>query len=122
MINTTIKYSGKNKDKEDFSGEVVSQMPETINEAVDKWGDKVCLSKILQSVTINIQSICRAAEGDDAKAQAAVDTFVPGITQTRTASGVSMKVLKEKLGDLSKEDLDALIAQVEGQATAGAPA
>lgn len=119
MKATPIKYSGKTKaDKEgngggiEFSGEVSANLPETTQEAVDKWGEAVCLSKINSAVTIDYQRVCRSSEGDDVTAQTAVDSFVPGVSTGRTAGGFSKKAMMEKLMSMTPEDREALLASL----------
>ena len=116
MKETLIKYSGKSKEGEEFSGEVTANLPENLDEAKQVYGEEVSLSKITQAVTIDIQRICRVHGDDEAKAQETVNSFVPGVTRARTVSGVSMKTLKEKLRGLDADTLAALIAEVEAKA------
>ena len=117
MKSEAIKYSG-GKDDNAFSGEVMANLPENLEEAKSAWGEEVCLSKIIQAITIDIQRICRSSKGDDAKAQAAIDEFVPGVTRARSAGGPSLKVLKEKLGHLDPADLEDLIREATARAAA----
>lgn len=120
MKETLIKYSGKTKEGEEFSGEVTANLPESTQEASQQYGEEVTLSKIVQAVTIDIQRISRASGNDEAAAQASVNSFVPGVARARAAGGVSMKTLKEKLKGLNASDLEVLIAEVKAKAAAAA--
>lgn len=107
-----ISYSGKNK-KEDgteyeFSGQVTFSMPETVEEAVTMWGEDVCLSKILASVTIDVQRVCRAAEEAE-KAQEAVSKYVPGVSRRGSGGGSSVTAIAKKLKELDPEKLKELL-------------
>lgn len=98
------------KAAEKFAGEVVFNMPDSVEEAVQMWGAEVVLNKAQQAVIIDIQRIARSAEGDIEKAQENVNKFVPGVTR-RDTGGPSMKALMEALKALPKEQRDALLAQ-----------
>lgn len=107
MKTERISYS-KKEGGEESHGEVTYGMPETIEEAVQHFGEDVVLSKACASITIDIQRICRSADSPEA-AQIAVDKFLPGVARARTISGVSKKALMELLKGLSKEKLQELM-------------
>lgn len=94
---------------EKFSGEVTFNMPDSLEEASQMWGEEVTLNKAQQAVIIDVQRICRAAEGDIEKAQENVNKFVPGVTR-RDSGGPSMASIKEALKGKSKEEIAALFA------------
>lgn len=104
-----VEYSGKDKDGTEFSGSVSYNFPESIQEAIEKWGEDVVLSKAVASVTIDLQRVCRTAGGNGEEAQKLVDAFIPGVTRPRIAGGVSMKAIKEKLKTMSADDKKALL-------------
>ncbi len=107
----TINYSKKDKEtQEEISGAVTFPMPETVDEAVQMWGEEVCLGKLSQSVVINVQSVARAAENTEA-AQESVNKFTPGVTRTRASGGFSQKAMLEAMKGLPKEELAAIMAQ-----------
>lgn len=128
MKTVELKYSGKTdevKDKETgaiitpsvaFDGVVMANLPETLEEAKLKYGEAICLSKVIQAVKIDMQRICRVYEGDNDKAQAAIDQFVPGISRERAEGGMSMKAVKEKLKGLTPAELDALLEDLRKRA------
>lgn len=108
MIDTSISYSGKGKDEEtkeeySFEGSVTYALPTTVEEAIKAYGEEVVLSKVISAVTIDVQRVCRTAEDPD-KAQAAVTSYMPGISKTRATGGISQKALKEKLMALPEGD------------------
>ena len=106
MKDTLVSFKGKDKDGNEFAGEVTAILPTTTEEAVTKYGDEVCVSKINQSVIIDLQRVCRAFDGDIAKAQDAVDKFVPGISRGRTSDGTSLSAMAKKMKDLKEADPD----------------
>lgn len=108
-----VKYSGtrpiKGEDgkptgeKEQVQGEVIWNAPETLDEAIQQWGEGVVLSKALASIVIDIQRICRTAS-DANDAQELVDAFSPSISRERSTIGTSQKALIEALKAMSVYD------------------
>ena len=89
-----------------YSGTVLYNMPETVEEALQMFGEQVVLTKFVQSVTIDVQSICRRYKTQE-EAQEAVNGYVPGIA--KRSAGPSMKQVKEVMSKMSKEELQKLI-------------
>jgi hypothetical protein len=116
-----IKYSGSTepeldketkaviKEAEKFSGTISYNMPETVDEAIQMWGEAVVLNKAQASVIIDLQRIARSADGDSNKAQELADAFKPGVTR-RGEGGDSNKSLIAKISKLTPDQLAALLA------------
>lgn len=105
-----INYTKRDEQTgESISGTAVMNMPETIEEAVQMWGEDVCLSKLLSAVVINAQAICRAADSPEA-AQEAINSFVPGVSRQR-AGGPSQKAIVNAIKNISKERLAQLLKE-----------
>lgn len=88
-------------------GTVTLQVPETLDEAKQMWGEEVALSKCIQAVIIDAQRIARAAEDPD-KAQDALNSWTPGIARER-AGGMSTSALAKKLKELDPDKLKELL-------------
>ena len=124
MKEIILKYSGKTDqvvNKETgavesesvaFSGEVVALLPTLVEEAKEKYGEEVTLSKIIQAVKIDMQRICRAFEGDDEKAQAAINSFIPGVSRERSSDGTSVSAASKAIKELPKEKQDEIFAKI----------
>ena len=105
-----ISFGKKNEDGtiEDI-GTVTLNVPETLDEAKQMWGEDVVLSKCIASVIIDAQRIARAAESSE-KAQEAIAAWTPGIAKTR-GGGMSQAAIAKKLKGLSPDKLKELLAQ-----------
>lgn len=98
MIEETISYS-KHEGEEEVSGQVVMKMPETLQEAVQMWGEDVVLSKCLQSVRIDAQRIARSASSPE-EAQEAINNWTPGVARKTSRGGASISALLKQLKTL----------------------
>jgi hypothetical protein len=116
----TISYKANLKEEKDdegnvtaealsYDGTVVYNMPETIEEAVQMFGDAPALSAMLDMVKIKVQAICRRHRTQE-EAQEAVSGYVPGVTTRGT--GPTQKQVKEVLSKMSKEDLEKLMKEL----------
>lgn len=88
-------------------------LPETIREATDRWGEEVVYSRFKASLVIDLQAFMRSHIGKD--------DFVPGDLQAKVnewkpevrAKGKTMaERVQEMLGKLSPEDRAALLAEL----------
>lgn len=100
----------------DRAGEVFSisyEMPQTLQEAVEKFGEDVVYSQFKGSLVINIQSIMRNAIKKDnataASVQEAVDKW--GGPRMRAPARPLSERVDELLGRMSPEDRAALLSQ-----------
>ena len=122
MKDTPISYSGKVKAEDgtmtEYNGEVTASMPTTIEEAIEKYGADVVLSKCNASVTIDLQRVARSSNGDNEEAQKAVDTFVPGVARPRTGGGMSQKAILTACKGMSEAELTQLLADVAAKTAA----
>jgi len=114
MKSEDVKFTKTVKDEdgnsEQTSGIVSFNFPETIEEAVNTWGEEVCLTNMLRNVTISVQRVARSADSLDA-AQEAVNKFVPGVTSRST--GPSKAGVYRELDGLGEEDIAALLEQAK---------
>ena len=111
MKTEELSYSGKDGENE-FSGTVTVQEPETVQEAIQAYGEDVCLSKIIQAVTIDRQRVCRTFKGDNEKAQIGMDQFKPGVSRPRTGGGSSLSAVQKMLKELPKEERERILANI----------
>ena len=104
-----VSFGTKNEEtgKIEKIGSVILQVPESLDEAKQMWGEDVSLSKCIQAVIIDAQRIARAAEDPD-KAQEALASWTPGIARER-AGGMSTSALAKKLKELAPDKLKELL-------------
>ena len=115
MKATNINYSIKVAEgQEPQSGTVSMNFPESVEEAVQMWGEEVVLKKCLSQVTIDARRLCYEAEGEE-QAQEMVNNFTPGVGRERTSSGFSKKALLELLKGRPKEEVEAFIKQLQAE-------
>lgn len=91
-----------------WSGTVSWNAPENADEFMQVYGPELLFEKAMDQLIIDARRLCYAAEGDNEKAQEAVNAWTPGVARKRTASGFSKKALGDALSKLSKDDLLAL--------------
>lgn len=114
MKATNINYSIKVPEGEEAqTGTVSMNFPESVDEAIQMWGEEVMLKKCLAQVTIDARRLCYEAEGEE-QAQEMVNNFTPGVGRERATSGISQKALMGLLRGKSKEEIAALIKQLQG--------
>ena len=113
MTETEVKYSGKAKDGSEFKGEVKMDFPDTVNEAVESYGEAAVFDCFCASLKIDAQRICRA---NHPEAQPAVDSWTPGVKRAR-AGGVSIKSMVEMI-KADPELLKMLKARADAAAVA----
>lgn len=114
MEDYILKYNGSGKDGA-FSGEVTVKHPTSTEEAIQVYGEIVCLGKIIQAVKVDQQRICRTYGEDVAGAQEAMNVFVPGIGRARTQSGPKAELAK-LLNGMTSEEVDEVLAKARAKA------
>lgn len=107
-MKTEISYTKKLEDGTEVPGTVIYNMPETVADKIQAWGEAITNSRIETAVIIDIQRVCRAAESPE-KAQEIVSSYVPGISRQRGKAGYSKSALIEALKGLSKEKIEELL-------------
>lgn len=117
MKEIQVGYTKNLEDGQSVSGQVTYMYPESVEEALQAWGNDVLLSKAEREIVRNIQSICRAAETVE-KAQELVSEWLPGIARERQTSGVSKKAILAATKGLSETDLAALIEEIRARKAA----
>jgi len=93
-------------------GEVTYNFPETLEEAVQMWGEEVVLNKCVATVRIDVGKVAKACETPD-QSQAAADSFVPGVSRRGTGS-ISQAALVSGFKNLSAEDQKKILAMLQG--------
>ena len=105
-----ISYSKRgNDDGPAVSGTFTAEFPESLEEAITMWGgDAVVLSKVVQSVTIDMQGVARrvlsAKDGSVEKVQETINKYVPGLATNRSSDGMSNAAMAKALKALAQED------------------
>lgn len=112
MTQEIISYTKKNEDGSEYNGQVTMNFPETLEEMSSMWGEEVAFQKAKAQIVIDARRFCYAADSPE-QAQEMVSAWVPGVSRTRTTSGVSKKALLELLKGMSKEDIAAFVAKAQ---------
>ena len=114
MKAVNIDYSIKStvEGEEAQSYKVSINFPESVEEAVQQWGEELVLNKCLAQVKIDARRLCYEAENEE-RAQEMVNSFTPGVGKERTSSGISKKALYALLKGKSKEEIVALEAYLK---------
>lgn len=106
-----INYTKKEEDGNEFNGQVTINFPTDIHELIQMWGEDVAYQKAKAQIVIDARRLCYIAESPE-MAQEMVNSWTPGVSRTRTTSGVSKKALLEMLGKMTKEEQLALIQKL----------
>ncbi len=115
MKSIQIDYTTKDEDGNDVSGSVSYNAPETFSEAEVTYGEHVGLSKMLASIKIDIQRICRKAKTPE-EAQLLTNNYTPGLSAAKTHGGMSVKALKDAFSLLSESDAADVVAEIKARA------
>lgn len=108
----TVNYSGKDKETgQEYSGSFTLQVPESVDEGIQMWGEDVILSKAVSAVQIDAQRIARPFQDDSEGAQNAINEWTPGVSRTR-AGGPSKKAIVDAMKKLDPERLSALLEEL----------
>lgn len=92
-----------------YDGTIVYNFPETVDEAIQMFGEKPTLSALNDAIKIKVQALCRRHLTQE-EAQEAANGYVPGVSARGT--GPSQKQVKEVLSKMSKEDVEKLLANL----------
>lgn len=105
MKSEVVEYKFKDEQNEVVEGEVLYSFPETVEEAVQKFGEATVMSHLNRNIKIALQAVCRGSESPEA-AQKIADSWVPGITRTRSGGSSSIEAKAKKA--LDALDMDAI--------------
>lgn len=126
-VSANIKENGKVVDTR--TAEVNYSFPETVQEAVKMFGEEVCLSKITQSVTIDLQGNLRRRLGQGQTVEqlqtyvdnvnhkdssAPVQPWRPGVSAPRKSKTETILSAYDKLSD---EEKAALLQRIKSKQT-----
>ena len=92
----------------EHKGQVTYNFPETIEEAMQSWGEAVCIQKMNQTVRIDVGKVAKAGETPE-QSQKFADEYVPGVARKSAAGGVSMKAIMEALKLLPEDQRKAIL-------------
>lgn len=105
-----ISFSKKETaDNPEISGTFTAEFPDSLEEAVTMWGgEAVVLSKLTQSVRIDMQGVARrvlsAKDGTAEKVQEIINKYVPGLAANRSSDGMSNAAMAKALKALAQDD------------------
>lgn len=124
-----MKIAARKSDwpKERESVEIEYPMPETLEAAVAKFGDSVVYNKMVDSVTIDVQSNMRRILSNEKTTQEQKDKALAELVDyVPTAASSVRRTPTEKVGDLvlrmSKEEKEALVKKLREELKAAATA
>lgn len=83
MKTTEIKIKTKNEASEALEATVTYDLPETLQEAVEKFGETAIFDLVTQQLSTNVGNIARAALRDGDDPQEAASGYVPGQKRPR---------------------------------------
>ncbi len=90
-------------------------IPETLDEAKERFGEEVVYSNFRQSMTISLQSVMRGAiQADNAtpeSVQEAADKWQPGVKRQGKSKA---EKISDLFADLSDEERQELLSQLSG--------
>lgn len=92
-----------------YDGTIVYNFPESMDEAVQMFGERPSLSALNDAVRIKVQALCRRHLTQE-EAQEAANGYVPGVSVRGT--GATQKQVKEVLSKMPKEELEKLLASL----------
>ena len=92
---------------ESYEGTVLYNMPESLDEAAQMFGEVPALSCLCDMVKIKVQALCRRHRTQE-DAQEAANSYIPGVS--RRGTGPTQKQVKEVLSKMSKEQIEELLA------------
>lgn len=95
---------------EKIPGTVTMTVPETVEEAVQMWGEDVVLQHAIASVKIAAQRICRSCDNAE-EAQQAINNWTPGVPRAKEG-GPSIRAITAKLRELPPEKRKEILAQI----------
>ena len=94
--------------------EVTKNMPTTIAESIDEWGEEVCFSRLRGAVVIDLQSFVRTKIKHKDFSADELQVVVDGWGPSQRGPGVSLEQRAESLmANMSDDDLAKLMARVE---------
>ena len=102
------------KDKEtaeEFSYSISKSLPETLDEAVQVYGEAVVFNLFFRKVTQDLQNACRSQE-DNESAQKVADEYTPGVARKRQPS--ELKQIIALMKEMKAEEVAAFLAQMKG--------
>lgn len=102
-----MELSVKSKDFPDGIA-VNYDMPESIQDCVNRYGEETTYNLLTRQLTLGAQAVARNHIEDQAAAQSALDNWVPGTRQPRSAKS-PLERASSLLGKLSPEELHALV-------------
>lgn len=91
----------------EYSGTVAYNMPESLEEAAQMFGEGPALSAMIDAITVRVQALSRRYRSQG-EAQEAVATYIPGVSKKGT--GPTQAQVKAVLSKMSKEDIEKLLA------------
>ena len=115
MKTIAITYAKKDESGEEFTNSVTMNFPEDFDELGDVWGKEVGYQKAKAQIVIDARRLCYEADTPE-KAQELVDNFVPGVSRTRTTSGLSKKAFMDLFSKLPKDEQEALVKEAKARA------
>ena len=84
-------------------------MHESTADAIQMWGEQPASDAIFDSIKIKVQNLARKYR-TQAEAQDAVNSLVPGVK--RTATGVSMKQVRELLATKTPAEIKSILEDI----------
>ncbi len=120
MKTATISFGKKDKETgEEFNFTITKALPESMDEALQVYGEDVTFNLFIRKIKQDLQNACRSSEDNDA-AQKVADEYTPGVAKQRQPSELKqlMALMKEK----SVDEINALIAQAKSGQVNESPA
>lgn len=104
------------KGEEEVTSKFNYKMAETVDEAVQVYGEEVVFELLDSQIRTNAQNIARAALREGRDPQQAADGYTPGVKRERApVDPVAATLNKADRGEMSADDLQNLIAQLQAR-------
>ena len=114
MKKVKIEMQTKKEDKSLVKWEGEVELPESLSEAVQLYGEEACGNLLVSQIQTNKMNIGRVALREGKDVVAAMAAYVPGQKRERTPTDPTQTILTN-FGKMDVEARKALIAQLRAQ-------
>ena len=107
----TDPETGETKRSKEAIGQVTYNMPDSVEEAIQRFGEEVALDLLNANLLIRIRAVAKGCDSVDA-AQGVLNSWIPGVSRERESGGVSMKAIAAAFKGLSAEKRAEILASI----------